>query len=130
MRVHIPPMWTVFRFAGTRPCPLTYNKTCLEEAGQSTEGGRSYHLETKDGIKEMRGTLGLTHTNTHIQPSGTSAAFKARGRLIDLELTRALLLNREGHYLISLDGVKSLVNDVAIPKGVKFTQSGLFGTFR
>lgn len=41
----------------------------------------------------MRGTLGLTHTNSYIQPSGMAAALKARGRLIDLELDRALSLN-------------------------------------
>lgn len=81
-------------------------------------------LKQRTGIKEMRGTLGRTHTNTHIQPSGTVA--KARGHLLDLEVTRALLLNREGNLAYTLSGGKSLVNDEATPKEVKFTQSGLF----
>lgn len=54
-------------------------------------------LKQRTGIQEMRGTLGRTHTNNHIQPSGTVATFKAQGRLLDLEVTRALFTNREGN---------------------------------
>lgn len=66
LNVHISPMWTFFGFAGTRPCPLTYNKTCLEQAGQSTVGERSYHFETKDRDKGNERNIGPeTYKHSH-----------------------------------------------------------------
>lgn len=59
--VHIFPSG-LFNFVGTRPCPLTYNRTCPEQVGQSTERGRSYHFETKDRGKGGESDIG---PNTH-----------------------------------------------------------------
>lgn len=55
-----------FNFVGTRPCPLTYKRTCPEQVGQSTEGERSYHFETKDRGKGGESNIGPnTHKHLH-----------------------------------------------------------------
>lgn len=59
--VHIFPSG-LFNFVGTRPCPLTYKRTCPEQVGQSTERERSYHFETKDRGKGGESDIG---PNTH-----------------------------------------------------------------
>lgn len=65
LHVHNSPSGP-YNYAGTRPCPLTYKRTCPEQAGRSTEGERSYHFET--GVKEVSVTAAITHK--HKQPMG------------------------------------------------------------
>lgn len=67
-----------FNLVGTRPCPLTYNRTCPEQAGQSTEGERSYHFETKDRGKGDESNIG-PKTQTHTYSPWDGDLFKPHG---------------------------------------------------
>lgn len=73
-----PPVFThspsgPFNLVGTRPLPLTYNRTCPEQVGQSIEGERSYHFETEDrGKGDESNTDPNTQTHTNKPRDGGS----------------------------------------------------------